>query len=507
MALSGGEGKLGEADGGLTRFLDGMSCAVVLIDGERVLYANPAMAGLVGCSAERLASMGVAGLVEASDRPLVEQAVDARLGGAGDAPDHLELRLVGGGDPVFVRMALSRVELGGRGVVLCNCFDLTAYRMAEERSESRRQELEAIRAALPDLHFYLDDGGRILDFHAGRTGDLYTTPDRFLGRRMDEVLPGGVGKRLSGAVDEALVGGRIVVAEYTLPLPGGEKDFECRIVPMADRRHALAVVRDIGERRRHEAERERLLGELQVAVAEGRQALRAREEFLSIASHEFATPLTSLRLALEGIEASLGTVPDPADRMIVIARRQGDRLARLVSELTDVTRLEADRVRLDLADVDLAEVVRDVGSRFMDEIIQAGCGLELLASRPVLGRWDRSRLDQVVTNLLSNAIKYGAGKPIELEVSSEGAASNLRARLSCRDRGVGIHPEGVPRIFQPYQRAVSGDRYGGLGLGLYIVRRLVEMHGGTVEVDSAPGEGSTFTVWLPCGARSDEVTS
>ncbi len=118
----------------------------------------------------------------------------------------------------------------------------------------------------------------------------------------------------------------------------------------------------------------------------------------------------------------------------------------------------------------------------------------MLASAPVHGRWVRSRLDQLVTNLLSNSMKFGAGKPVEVVV---GAECGL-ARLVVRDRGIGIHLDLQARIFDRFERAVSSEHYGGLGLGLYISRRIVEAHGGSIRVESEPEAGSTFTVEIPC---------
>jgi signal transduction histidine kinase len=113
---------------------------------------------------------------------------------------------------------------------------------------------------------------------------------------------------------------------------------------------------------------------------------------------------------------------------------------------------------------------------------------------PVIGQWDPSRLDQVVTNLLSNAAKFGAGKPIEIRIEQLGDS----ARLTVIDHGIGIDPARRPRVFDRFERAVPSSRYGGLGLGLYIARSIVIAHGGTIAVDSELGAGSMFTVTLPC---------
>jgi signal transduction histidine kinase len=120
-------------------------------------------------------------------------------------------------------------------------------------------------------------------------------------------------------------------------------------------------------------------------------------------------------------------------------------------------------------------------------------GIVVSGAASLGGRGDAARLEQVVTNLLTNAVKYGEGRPIDVEVG----ARDSRAWLVVRDRGIGIPPEAIGRIFEPFERAAPVERYGGLGLGLYIARRFVEMHGGRITVQSSPGEGSTFTVELP----------
>jgi signal transduction histidine kinase len=177
--------------------------------------------------------------------------------------------------------------------------------------------------------------------------------------------------------------------------------------------------------------------------------------------------------------------------------RQTRRLARLVDELLDVSRIQAGRLQLVLEPVDLVAVCHEVIARFATEAARSGSTVELHADTPATGMWDRSRIDQVVSNLLSNAVKYGAGRPIELIVRADESG----ARLVVRDRGVGIAPELLGRLFRRFERASSARHYGGLGLGLFIVRQIVEMHGGTVAVTSEPNVGSTFTVMLPIRPR------
>jgi len=245
------------------------------------------------------------------------------------------------------------------------------------------------------------------------------------------------------------------------------------------------IFRDIGERKR-------LLDDL-------RQAVRARDEFLSIASHELKTPLTSMELSLEILDKLERADPDVRVRDEKVAkrlsaiRRQAGRLSVLINNLLDVTRITSGRVDLRPERVDLAESMQTVVHRLRDAIERAGCAVTVDAPPGVVGMWDRLRIETVVANLLSNALKYGAGRPIHVVVEQDTA----RARLCIRDGGIGISPEQQARIFQRFERAVPEQHYGGFGLGLWIVHQIVDAHGGLVRVESQVGEGSTFTVELP----------
>ncbi len=174
--------------------------------------------------------------------------------------------------------------------------------------------------------------------------------------------------------------------------------------------------------------------------------------------------------------------------------RQAKRLSDLVDGLLDVSRMRMGRLKLERQRFDLAALVRDVASRLEADAARAGCSLLVAAAAPVLGSWDPLRIEQIVTNLLSNAVKYAGSAPIEVAVESDARM----ARLVVRDRGVGIAPEDQRRIFERFERGASprGAR-GGLGLGLYITRQIVEAHGGSIRVASRPGEGTIFVVELP----------
>ncbi len=224
-------------------------------------------------------------------------------------------------------------------------------------------------------------------------------------------------------------------------------------------------------------------------TVELRQAVRIRDDFLSLASHELNTPLTPLKLQLEVIARSTGA--EAFRDHLKVSLRQVDRIKTLVAQLLDVSRIGSGRLVLEPQPVDLVELAQTVVARFAAQPDTSPISL-VAEGRPV-GSWDLFRLDQVVTNLVANALKYGGGKPVEVMVS----ARDGWARLCVVDHGIGVAPEEHARIFERFERAVPARNYAGLGLGLWIVKQVVGASGGTVAVESAQGEGARFTIQLP----------
>ncbi|HVK68607.1 MAG TPA: PAS domain-containing sensor histidine kinase [Polyangium sp.] len=276
---------------------------------------------------------------------------------------------------------------------------------------------------------------------------------------------------------------------FSIPTITGASEFVCMDVDVTPLKHAENRIREQAQRMEAQATDNANL------FHEALEAISARDDFLAVASHELRTPLTPLKLQLERLvrDARVGANQERLAPALEVAYRQVGRLAALIDRLLDVSRITAGKLDLCLDEVDLCALVHDVVTRFGRETEDAGCQLSFPYDNPILGTWDRLRLEQVVTNLLGNAIKYGRGKPIEIGLEADEGT----ARLTVRDHGVGIAPEDQAKIFERFERAVSNPSFGGLGLGLWIVRQIVEIHGGTVRVESAPGKGSTFRVELP----------
>ncbi|HZI12119.1 MAG TPA: PAS domain-containing sensor histidine kinase [Myxococcus sp.] len=264
---------------------------------------------------------------------------------------------------------------------------------------------------------------------------------------------------------------------------------------------ACMYVEDMTERRRVEAQRDagaaRERAVREHALRETQEAVRARDEFLSVAAHELRTPLTSMRLHLQlllrqvgGVQPALARELEPRTQVL---ERQLSRLGSLVNTLLDVSRLAAGKLTLEPRELDMTQVVRQMADAFAEEFSRAGCELKVHADGPLPGSWDPLRVEQVLVNLLSNAVKYGAGRPVEVSLVGEGA----NVVLAVKDHGIGISEDGMARLFGKFERAVSERHYGGLGLGLYITRQIVEAMGGSITVRSAQGQGSTFILRLP----------
>ncbi len=241
---------------------------------------------------------------------------------------------------------------------------------------------------------------------------------------------------------------------------------------------------------------------------EAQEAARAREEFVSLVSHELKTPLTVIKGYIQVLERYLNKPEWEHERIITTRERlftQVTRLELLVSDILDVSRMQRGRLDLNLTpDTDLVELAQLVADRF-DDAIERRPDHEMIvhASGPVRGQWDPLRLDQVFSNLLSNALKYSPdGGPIEVSIQADQHDATVRIE----DQGVGISDEEQARLFQPFQRGAAASRgISGTGLGLYITRQIIEQHGGSISVSSAPGESTTFTFCLPLIPDIDET--
>ena len=485
--------------------------AIYMMDPDgRILTWNEGARAIKGYTAEEIVGESFARFFSKADRARGKPAsLLARAAAEGRAED-AAWRVRKDGSRFWAEVVITSVhdEDGRlRGFVKVT-RDMTGRRHAEELLRQSEERLRLLVESVKDYAiFMLDPGGTIATWNSGA--------ERINGYRADEVI----GKHFSifyPATD--IEAGR---PERELRIARAEGRYEeegWRIRKNGDRFWASVVLTAIhapahGELRgfakvtRDLTERRRLQQETRSATQkaiEAQTALQARDEFISVAAHELRTPLTALQLKIQGITTTIqnGQVGKAAQR-VEGALRQVERLAELVERLLDVSRMARGRLMLAPEETDLTAVVGQVVEDFREPASQAGSPLRFNHQGSVVGIWDRARLEQVVVNLLSNAIKYGAGKEIDVAVES----GDNSASLVVTDRGIGIPSEDIPRIFTRFERAAPVQHYGGLGLGLYVARNIVEVHGGTIEVSSRPGLGSTFTVQLPLRTRPQSTTA
>ena len=239
------------------------------------------------------------------------------------------------------------------------------------------------------------------------------------------------------------------------------------------------------------------------------EAVKAREDFLAIASHELRTPVTSLMLRVQSIARRIAhdeTYAPSRDEVVAWSSglsQQMTRMSRLVEEMLDVSRItrsyrEGEKLDLRRERFDLGAALSDVVAGVEEERRRKNCIITLDVEDAIEGTWDRMRIEQVFQNVLSNAMKYGEGKPITISLARETSAGETgRAVVRIRDQGIGIAAEHLTRIFDQFERMVSARNYGGFGLGLWIARQIVQSSGGTIRAESTLGQGATFIVELP----------
>lgn len=264
-------------------------------------------------------------------------------------------------------------------------------------------------------------------------------------------------------------------------------------------RQRKAVKMQVEELEQSRRDQEVLLKRLQATQADLEHAVRMRDDFMSIVSHEVRTPLNGLiletqlrKLHLAKNNASAFTM-EKLHAMVERDERQIQSLIRLIEDMLDVSRIRTGKLSIRTSPFDLSELVRQLLENYAAQIAAAESSITVLADDPVIGVWDEFRIEQVLSNLLTNALRYGAHKPITVRVYAEGE----RACVEVTDQGIGITPENQKRIFQQFERVSASHAVAGLGLGLFISEQIVLAHGGKIEVESEIGYGSTFRVCLP----------
>jgi PAS domain S-box-containing protein len=483
-------------DAPLQTIVDSMrDCAIVMLDREgRIQTWNAGATRLDGYLADEIVGRPLAALhaaaavSEGRDRRLLGEA--ARTGSA----DGEGWRVRKDGTTYWASESLSAVMSEGGAPIGYAMLtrDLSERRHREEQVRRSDERFRLVIEGIRDYAiFMLDAHGRVATWNAGA--------ERIKGYRAEEII----GQHFSRFYDPAEV--RAGKCELELEVAGRDGRFEDEgwrlrkdgtafwanvvLTALRDGDGTLVgfakVTRDLTERRIAEQERTRL--------ERAQEAVRLRDEFLTIASHELRTPLAALLLQLDSLAELAPGLDAKVARRIDRARQGGERLTQLVDSLLDVSRLSTVGLALSTASVDLGALAGQHVAVLSASAAAVDSELVLRVAGPVIGVWDPVRIGQVVTNLVANAIKYGAGHPIIVQVWSAAG----EAILEVRDHGPCVAAADLPRIFERFERAAPLRNYGGLGLGLYVTREIVVAHGGTVVAENATDGGARFIVRLP----------
>jgi PAS domain S-box-containing protein len=382
-------------------------------------------------------------------------------------------------------------------------WDISAQRQAEKMMSQHQRDIAALVENSPDIIARLDLSMRFLYVNHAVELAFGVLSDKVKGRTAAEA---GFPADIAAAFDAA---GREAISSrserrVSLQMTHDEKlhHYDSRLIPQFDANEVLtsllSITYDVTQRVEAELERDALLVREKVARMQAEAAARARDQFLAVVSHELRSPLNGIQSWAHVLESYLDTESPPVRRALAGIKTGVQQQVRLIEDLLDATQLTAGKMQLVKQPIRLQPVLQSAISRVSSAAdarhvtIQADFGE---ADGHVIG--DAERLEQVIWNLLSNAVKFSAEQgTVHLTLSNDGGD----AIITVRDTGRGIAPEFLPYLFVPFRQADGSRtrRAGGIGLGLMLVRRLTEMHGGRVVAFSAgEDKGATFSIYLP----------
>jgi PAS domain S-box-containing protein len=466
----------------------------VAADGT-ILWANQAELDMLGYGREEYVGRHIAEFH--ADRDATE-ALLGRLS-AGEPLQQYEARLRCKDGSIKQVQISSNVKWEKGRVVHTRCFtrDVTERRKSQEAVlEAQRQLSTALTAARIGTWSWnvqtgsLDWSDNLEEIHGMAPGTFQGTYESFLACVHPEDR-----EMVDSGVRKAVAERSTYDVEFRVAHPDGTARWVAghgRVFVDAEGNptRMIGIGRDVTEQRR-------AAENLAKAYEEAQEALKVRDAFLSVAGHEFRTPLGAVSLTVHNLARRLAEADEPTSRAVQSLRRQIDRLTKLTEDLLQVGKIRAGKLVPEREPTDLARLAQEIVDRFRDSSTPGGSSPELTSSGPVVGDWDPSQLDQVITNLLANAVKFGNGAPVEVRIERRWGT----AILSVRDQGIGISADDQARIFERFERAAAAKSYRGIGLGLWIASQIVKAHGGHIYVDSEPGKGSTFRVELPLEDR------
>lgn len=376
----------------------------------------------------------------------------------------------------------------GAAIALEHVRHLQEQKQAEERLREALNRLQATISALPDLLFVVDREGRIYDYHAPSAELLYVAPERFVGRKMGDVLPEPAAGIVSKAIAEAVEQGRHAGGIYALPTLSGKRWFELSIATQGNARaenaRLVLLAHDITDIKRGEDESKRTAEDL-------RRSNRDLEQFAFVAVHDLKEPLRMVTAFLDLLRQRCGEALDAQSlEYISFALEGGMRMQTLIDALLQYARVGLQKI---VKPTDLGAVLESVCESLRLLIDESGATITHDPLPTIPG--NPEEMAQLFQNLIGNAVKFKGDKKPEIHIGAR--LQGDRWLMSVRDNGIGIDPKFTDRIFVIFQRLHPREKYPGTGIGLAICRKIVERSGGRIWVESAAGQGATFYFTLP----------
>ncbi|MBI3739228.1 MAG: PAS domain S-box protein [Chloroflexi bacterium] len=382
------------------------------------------------------------------------------------------------------------MELTGQSNILCMFYDVTEKKKAEQALRESEHRTRALLDAIPDMIFEMDKDGTFLDFIQSKEIGTVVPPEDFLGKKIQDVLPPSVSSPTLFGIERVLNTGQTYAFEYKMESASGPRDFEARIVASGPER-VLSIVRDITARKWAEAERETLINQLEIKNAE-------LERFTYTVSHDLKAPLITIKgfVGLLRDDAKENNV-ERVNKDIQRISDAAEKMQRLLNELLELSRIG--RLMNPPEEVQFEALVREAMEIVHGRLTADRVRVEIQSNLPAV-YGDRQRLLEVLQNLIDNAAKFmGQQADPLIEVGQSGYEDD-KPIFFVRDNGIGIAPQFHDRIFGLFNKLDPKSE--GTGVGLALVKRIVETHSGRIWLESEEGRGTTFYFTLPTGPQT-----
>jgi PAS domain S-box-containing protein len=454
---------------------------------------------------EQNAMLGVhcADLIPEVDRPRYREQLQRKIEGQTALVVHQREYVHQGGGKITVEVheELLRTRDGAIAGMRMASIDVTERKSSADAAYQNAAELRALFQAFPDLFLRLDKNDTVLDAKGGQRSDSFLGADKFLGRNLQDLLPSDALLQVREAQEQVRKSNGMEMVEFAIEDRLGQQAYEMRLLPL-NWDEWIAVVRNITalkaseQRLKDDAqELEQKNEELEKALSVAREATRMKSRFLANMSHEIRTPMNGV-LGMTDFLLGTGLNTEQQEYAESI-KRSADSLLALINDILDLSRIEAGKLRLERTEFSLQSTIAETTSLFA---LQARAkGLEFVSALapglPENALGDAGRLRQVLTNLLGNAIKFTERGQVGLKAEIAGQTrEEIQLKFTVHDSGIGIPSDEQGRLFDAFTQVDESNtrKYGGTGLGLAISKQLVELLGGEIGLESAPGKGSRF---------------